>query len=1589
MADNKTVFTLEFQDGGTIKAKTNDVKALNNETGKAVAAAKAMSNTYDQARAGGEGTGAAGRDFAKQAQGLGGLVRVYATFAANIFAVTAAFSALSNAADTSNLVKGLDQLGAASGKNLGTLSKKIVEVTDNSVSLREAMTATAQASAAGMSTSDILKLAKGAKQASQALGIDMSDALSRLSRGITKIEPELLDELGIFVRVDKAAQDYATAIGKPVSALTEFEKRASFSAAVLTQLNLKFGSLNIDANPYNQLLASLKNVSTAALDLVNRVLGPLVSMLASNPTGLLLIMGAIAATLLKQAIPALSSWRENLEKTRAATADAAAANKEMYDTYRSGIIEKDVSKQAMAFKAASNAVSIHIEALQNLDGINKRTALAKSITTFTAAPTAENAAIVQKLATQRALNIEELKAKGVSAERLTAYNAEAATIKTSLMPAIDGLLGGTKDLTKSASEYIGVKTGWWSLAAQYERIDKSAKAAATSIQIVSNAADNAKFGTLNALIHTSRELAKAYSDQNIGKVGAFFTAIKAGSAIAMVSISTLVNSMSGILNVIGIVIAFGTLLTSFFTKNSKEASLFSSAVDDLTASFDNADRTLAIIAKKDPLGQLSVTSIQARANAFMEVVDKVEESTKAFDKLKAATTNWLDTSTNWIKGWVGKDAATVMATDMTNAISKALALLQTTGEKDALSKSLRTAIGIDNLNDKDLVTETFRSALVGGNAKLVNEFKKALGASGRAAASSASDLTGFSNALTQATKSQQEYLNTFNLTGPLAKLGIDLLLVAKEMDKLKDSTKDSGAALLELLTDTKKMSLFGVEYASGLLSIKSAYESSTADIQKYNSELEEQKAKLDDLIIKRKENNDSLLKSLSYGFIGGGSSQRAKDEAASLEAITAQTALAAQTESKKGAAEAVKRQANIDAQKIIADGMYNAFQKGSVLINQALKNASAEAAVTLAKGATGLLTGTASLDAQAKIADMTYKIQVDALNVNESLILVNSRLENTFAIGNKLKQLELIQKDAKLGETSPEWAAARESLIATIQVGNILSGSAKEIVAAAKGAQGAEKGSTSALVGQQLSVIATSLAGTQASRTTLNAGRGALATEQAGVTPAAKLAEGKARELAQTKALNVLELDRLSIINDIVGVTSSEAVLAKNKLDIANQMGDATITQATMQAKIEGLQAQLTTEGGKELAVMLNKEQKLEILKQIDAAILDQKKLQNLEDKGSLAFQIAKEQAAARELTLIQSKRNLASDIATNQLDIESAIIAKKLELGKITIDQANAEEYANSVTRIRKDTTINLSKAQDDLNTLTKTFEDRSLEGPISDLGLLNSEYDRNSAILRNNIIAIEAKGAASLKVAEISKKNSEKETAYATLFTNSVGTMSDALVDFAFTGKHSFSEMITSMITDLVKLQMRMMATQAIAAANGPSSIFGSIGSMFGMGSLSGVSGVTRGSQQDLMLQAQTFGMANGGAYDNGVQAFAKGGAFTNSVVSSPTLFKFAKGTGMMGEAGPEAIMPLTRNSKGVLGVEGGGSSGGETNVIIHNYGPSKTETKKTIDSRGNKTIEVTIGDAVAGEIRRSGSPAQESIKSTFGRQPQLIRR
>lgn len=77
---------------------------------------------------------------------------------------------------------------------------------------------------------------------------------------------------------------------------------------------------------------------------------------------------------------------------------------------------------------------------------------------------------------------------------------------------------------------------------------------------------------------------------------------------------------------------------------------------------------------------------------------------------------------------------------------------------------------------------------------------------------------------------------------------------------------------------------------------------------------------------------------------------------------------------------------------------------------------------------------------------------------------------------------------------------------------------------------------------------------------------------------------------------------------------------------------------------------------------------------------------------------------------------------------------------------------------------------------------------------------------------------------------------------------------------------------------------------------------------------------------LVGRLLPFADGGSFSQGrVMPFADGG-----VVSRPTYFPMRGGTGLLGEAGPEAIMPLARGPDGKLGVRGGG--GGRTTVVMN---------------------------------------------------------
>jgi len=106
-----------------------------------------------------------------------------------------------------------------------------------------------------------------------------------------------------------------------------------------------------------------------------------------------------------------------------------------------------------------------------------------------------------------------------------------------------------------------------------------------------------------------------------------------------------------------------------------------------------------------------------------------------------------------------------------------------------------------------------------------------------------------------------------------------------------------------------------------------------------------------------------------------------------------------------------------------------------------------------------------------------------------------------------------------------------------------------------------------------------------------------------------------------------------------------------------------------------------------------------------------------------------------------------------------------------------------------------------------------------------------------------------------------------------------------------------------------------------------------------------------------------AHGGVFDEygqAARAYAAGGAFTNQIVSTPTYFAHGGGFGLMGEAGPEAIMPLTRMPNGNLGVQTAGSS---ANVVINvlNYSGAEVRKEESEGADGSRQVDVIIGDAM----------------------------
>ncbi|EBA2804169.1 phage tail tape measure protein [Salmonella enterica] len=175
--------------------------------------------------------------------------------------------------------------------------------------------------------------------------------------------------------------------------------------------------------------------------------------------------------------------------------------------------------------------------------------------------------------------------------------------------------------------------------------------------------------------------------------------------------------------------------------------------------------------------------------------------------------------------------------------------------------------------------------------------------------------------------------------------------------------------------------------------------------------------------------------------------------------------------------------------------------------------------------------------------------------------------------------------------------------------------------------------------------------------------------------------------------------------------------------------------------------------------------------------------------------------------------------------------------------------------------------------------------------------------------------------------------------VFTNAFNSMADGIANFALTGKMDFRSFTVSILADLAKMEARIAASK----------LLGSVLGMFGAGASAGGS-TPSGAYSSAALSV--IPNADGGVYRS-----AGLSQYSGSIVNRPTFFAFARGAAVMGEAGPEAILPLRRGANGKLGVVAAGSGGmtmfaPQYHIAITNTGPDLgAQAMKAVYDMGKK--------------------------------------
>ena len=361
MSKNTIYIDAVIDDKGTIGQVAIEAKA-------ARAALKAMTGAALETDRGIKGVGQQSsnstKNFSKMAGTINaGIVPAYATLAAELFVVSAAYQFLKSAGNLKMLQEGQVAYASATGIALRSLTKDIIAATDAQITFADASQAAAIGISSGLSPDQMVKIGEAAKSASIILGRDVTDSFNRLTRGITKAEPELLDELGIILRLETATTKYAAEIGKTANELTAFERSQAVANEVLGQAEEKYNKIikivDPSVNNFAQLGIAMDELINKIKLLVGEIAGPLATVLTKFPELALLSIGLLLRKVVAAALPGLGNLSDATDRMTEKAQLGLAKAKAAADDYRKSLVAAAMAdRQATAAAAASRAQSM-------------------------------------------------------------------------------------------------------------------------------------------------------------------------------------------------------------------------------------------------------------------------------------------------------------------------------------------------------------------------------------------------------------------------------------------------------------------------------------------------------------------------------------------------------------------------------------------------------------------------------------------------------------------------------------------------------------------------------------------------------------------------------------------------------------------------------------------------------------------------------------------------------------------------------------------------------------------------------------------------------------------------------------------------------------------------------------------------------------------------------------------------------------------------------------------------------------------------------------------------------------------------------